>query len=497
MRRLERGARDHPERCFIAAPRAVSYREALAAVRRTTGVLAAHGVRRGDRLLVVMPNRVEAVFLVLAALHLGSVFVLLHPTIGRRTLRWTVQHCRPALVVVDSVTAGLAAGVGSTPVLRLDEEAAGDLRRFDSGPPVSAAARVEDGELAALFYTSGSTGKPRGVMVGRGNIRFSVAAIQARLGYRPEDVVGIFLPFSFDYGLYQVFLALEVGATITIGDFRQAGPQLPGVLDRQAISVLPGTPRLTAGLLRMLADRPRPLPALRLVTNTGDRLPPALIRRLRDLLPHVRLALMYGLTECKRVSILTPEELDRGILSEGRPLDGTRVSVVRAAGLPLPAGQVGELRVAGPHVTLGYWRAGGETARHYLPAAEGHGQRELATGDLGSLDAAGYLRFAGRRDGLLKHHGFRVDPREIEEIVLEVPGVRDAAVIRSRRDDRLHLFVTPTSAEGPPPAVLPRLRFELESFKLPEAIHLLRELPTTVRGKVDRRRLAKLAEAVR
>ena len=489
---LEDGAANHPERPFIAAPFVVSYRDAAAAVRRYAAVLAASGLRRGERLLIVAPNRVETVLLVLAALRGGHVFVLLHPTVGRRALQWTLGHCRPGLVVLDPATAHLAPAIAPGRLLRLAAEP--DLDLAASGPaPESGPAVVADGELAALIYTSGTTGRPRGVMVSRSNLRFTVAAIRQRLRYGATDVVGLFLPLSFDYGLYQSFLVLAAGATLVVGEPRQAGPQLAGLLARQRVSVLPGTPRLLAGLARLLETRPRPLQALRLITSTGDHLPEALIRRLRRLLPAAGVAPMYGLTECKRISILTPQELAARPGSVGRALEGTELVAVDPRDRPLPPGKVGELRVRGPHVTLGYWRAGAETARRFRPAAGGG--RELATGDLCHLDGDGYVTFVGRRDGQLKHHGFRIDPWEIERTVREVPGIREAAVVRSSRDDRLHLFVT-GGDDSPLPSLLPRLRGELESFKLPEAVHRLRELPTTANGKVDRRRLVRLAEGM-
>jgi amino acid adenylation domain-containing protein len=491
-RLLDLHARAHPDRLLFVAPGEVPYARAAVAVRGIAAGLAALGLKRGDRLVIVAPNRIETVLLALAALRCGVVFVLLHPSVGARGLQGIAEDCRPGLAVFDPSTAHLAPAVAPARVLFL-----GPVQTLAMDLPLAAAAgdgeAAGEGELAALVYTSGTTGRPRGVMVSRGNLRFTVAAIQSRLRYTGEDVVGLFLPLAFDYGLYQIFLTLAAGASLFVGDPRESGPQLVSALAAHRISVLPGTPRLTSGLVRLLESRPRPLPALRLITNTGDHLPAPIIRSLQRLLPQVRVALMYGLTECKRISILPPEEVEAHPGSVGLPLPGTEAFIVDAEGRRLPPGEVGELRVRGPHVTMGYWRAGAETASCFLPAGEGFGERELATGDLCRMDADGRLSFAGRRDSLLKHHGFRVDPREVEEAVLEMPGVSGAALVKSRRDDHLHLFVVPQPRHEPA-SLLPHLRERFESFKLPEEVHLIPELPMTPNGKVDRRRLAAWAE---
>lgn len=486
---LLRGTVVHPERPFFVGERPLSYARAAARVDAYAATLAARGLRRGDRIVIAASDGAEAVLLALAALRLGVVFAPLLPQIGVRTFRWALADSGPALVALDLATSHLASEFDPGLLLLLDGRQ-GEGAEVPSGDP---GANLGDGELAALLYTSGTTGRPRGVMISHGNLRFTTRAIQRLLGYRGSDVIGVFLPLSFDYGLYQVFLALEAGAALYLGDPSESGPGMVKALARHRVSVLPATPRLVAGLLQLLEHRARPLPALRLLTNTGDRLPAAHAERLRRVLPRLSIALMYGQTECKRISILPCRELEAHPASVGRPLPGTEAFVASETGERLPAGEIGELRVRGPHLTQGYWRAGAETAAHFLPSPEGCGARELATGDLCCIDAEGFLYFAGRRNGWLKHQGFRVDPREVEDAALEVPGVGAAALVQAARSDRLHLFVA-NAARSAPPAVLNHLRRELEPFKLPDEIHWLAELPTTANGKVDRRLLGQLAE---
>jgi acyl-coenzyme A synthetase/AMP-(fatty) acid ligase len=326
------------------------------------------------------------------------------------------------------------------------------------------------------------------VILTHDNVRFVSAAIQARLQYRAEDRVAIFLPLSFDYGLYQLFYAAMVGASVFIGRPEMAGPELPRILAAQEISVLPGVPTLFGGLIKMQRYRPVPLPKLRVITNTGDHLPQSYIQNLRELFPQARVYPMYGLTECKRVSILLPEELEVKPESVGRALDGTEVFAMDANGHRLPPGETGELCVRGRHLALGYWRAPEETAKRYKFIGEGH-SRVLVSGDFGSVDAEGFLHFHGRSDFLIKHKGHRLSPAEVEEEACRILDVIAAGCVKDEARDQLCLFVS-VSREGlDEKALIMALSAKLEPAKVPNRVIFLPELPKTGNQKVDRKAL--------
>jgi len=346
-----------------------------------------------------------------------------------------------------------------------------------------------DVDAACLVFTSGSTGAPRGVTLTHDNIRFVVAAIQERLGYHSDDTVGCFLPLAFDYGLYQIFLAAQSGAKLYLGDPDQVGPRLPGILKSAGITVLPGVPSIYAALIALGRRRPFELPRLRAITNTGERLPLSHIEEMRRLFPGLAVFVMYGLTECKRVSILLPSELESHPDSVGRPLAGTEVYAVDESGERLPPGSVGELVVRGRHVALGYWSAPGETAARFRKRAP-ESSVELFTGDTGSVDAAGFVSFAARGDDLMKHRGTRISPLEIEIEACSVPGVVEASLHKRESDDTLHLFVTVSGESTTAATLLRALAETLEPAKVPEHVILLTEMPKSLNGKIDRKSLA-------
>lgn len=470
--------RNHPDRVAVRDRSAsLTYRELdLAALRVARGLRDA-GIGRGDRVVVALGSCAQAVAAILGASRAGAAFVVVDPGAPAATVEHILADCTPAAIVVGDDPPPLPSGTGQRwRVLRCDDLLADGAEEGVLPRPIS-------GDLACLIYTSGSTGRPKGVMSCHSNVTFATAAIARRLGLSGGAVIACVLPLTFDYGLYQVFLALRAEATVVLGAGADAGPGLVGFLRWSGADVLPIVPSM-AGLLRRLARRERDeLPPVRTITSTGERLPPAIVTALAGCFPEARIYPMYGLTECKRVSILTPEELERRPDSVGRPLDDTEcLAIDPLTRRELPAGEVGELVVRGPHVMPGYWRSPEATAARYRPWGPS-GERALFTGDLGTRDAEGFVYFHGRSDGIVKMNGLRVGLGEIEAAATSIEGVETAAALPPAQGRPVTLVVATSLAADAVRAALAR---RLEAFKVPEAIEVVGSLPLTPHGKVDR-----------
>lgn len=491
---VRQGAKTRPESVYLSdGTQELTYAEAWRRIASIASWLDKHGIGRGDRVVMVTENRIETALLFFAVAQVGGISVVLHPQMKAEGLRRILEQTEPKLGLLESSTSSLREEFGTIPIVWVAGEGDGlafsDLTAVPSATPVPFPGIDQD--PAFLVFTSGSTGTPRGVILTHDNVNFVSGAIMGRLQYRAEDRLAIFLPLSFDYGLYQLFYSAMVGASVFIGRPEMAGPELPRLLNAERITVLPGVPTLFGGLIKMQRYRPVPLPKLRVITNTGDLLPQSYIQSLRELFPQARVFPMYGLTECKRVSILLPEELDARPESVGRPLDGTEVFAIDAEGNRLPPGETGELCVRGRHLALGYWRAPEETAKRYKFIGEGH-SRVLVTGDFGSVDADGFLHFHGRSDFLIKHRGHRMSPAELEEEACRLPDIVAAGCVKDEARDQLCLFVS-LAREGLKEAdIVAALNEKLEPAKVPNRVIFLSDLPKTGNQKVDRKALRAL-----
>ena len=477
----------HGEKTFLSGPESqYTYRDAKGVIQHYANAFRTLNVNKNDRVIILSKNRPEVALSIFAAHALGAIPIILHESSTHLTLKQIAQEVSPSAVILDEHCADKGDCFSAPCVLLADFHTMG-AGHTEPLTPID----IEKGHIALIIYTSGSTGRPRGVCLTHQNVLFVIERIQRRLGYQTDDTVGMFLPLSFDYGLYQLFLCAKVGARLFIRDSAFAGPMLLKCLNEDQITVLPGVPNMLASLLKIALRRETSLPHMRQVSNTGAHLPESYQAELKKVMPNVEVYPMYGLTECKRVSILTPQESHLcKPNSVGRPLDDTEAWVVDESGQRLAPGEVGELVIRGSHVGVGYWQAPRETMERFRKDPE-TGEMHLYTGDRFTIDEQGYLYYVGRMDDQFKRHGFRINKLEIEQAALSIPCVLSAAVLVS--NEKLKLFVTVSDSEVKDQALLKALAEILEPYKVPDDIYVLEELPRSRNGKVDKNALEAFA----
>ena len=269
-----------------------------------------------------------------------------------------------------------------------------------------------------VFATSGSTGPPKFVGFTPTQVRFIVDAISESVAYGRSDVVASPLPVSFDYGFYQVALCLRAACRLITTNSMTLPRHIVDVASVHAATVLPVTPAFARAMIAA-SDRDS-LPHVRLVTSTGAPFSASLQAKVRKLCLTARLLPMYGLTECKRVTVSTPDLARTKPDSVGLPLPGTVVRIVDAVGNDVPPGEPGEAIVSGPHVAHGYY---GDTGDEGSLRRDSAGQWNLHTGDLMRRDDDGALFHLGRlcRD-FVKILDERVSLVSVEECLRTVPG---------------------------------------------------------------------------
>ena len=497
---LRASAAAHGERtAVVAGERRLTFAELDRDVDGFAAGLRELGVRRGDRVAVVLRNSAEAAVAIYGVLRAGAAFVPINPTAKDDKLAYLLEHCGAVAAVCEPALADRvrAAGAGSAAFARVvvTGEAAGPDVAFASlvehAPDVDPAGVGED-DLASIIYTSGSTGRPKGVVFAHRNMHFVAGSIIEYLGLHGEDRILCVLPLSHTYGLYHLIMAVRVGATLVL----EHGITFPGrvvsVLESERITVLPGVPTVWQVLisLRGLADRD--LPELRLLTNAGAALSVERLAEVRRTFPGATFFSMYGQTECKRVCFLPPDQLAERPGSVGVAIPGTEAWVSDERGELVGRGVVGELVVHGEHVMQGYWRDSEATERKLSPGRSAH-ERVLRTGDLFRTDDDGYLFFVSRMDDIIKSRGEKVAPKEVEDVLLRAPGVHEAAVVGVDHEllgQAVVAHVSPAAGIELDPAALRRhCAAGLEDFMVPQRIVVHDELPKLDNGKLDKRAL--------
>ncbi|MEU5951964.1 amino acid adenylation domain-containing protein [Streptomyces sp. NPDC047525] len=477
-----------PDAVAVQGERAQSYRELWDKAGRWAAHLASHGVRRGDRVAVLMERTPDLVAVLLGVWRAGAAHVPVDVSSPVERVAFVLGDAAPAVVVCTSqsrpvVPEGFAGRLLMADDPRVQEAQAategGEFRELDT--PVAAH------DVAYVMYTSGSTGVPKGVAVPHGSVAALVG--ERDWGVGPADAVLMHAPHAFDVSLYEMWVPLAAGGRVVMA--------APGVVDAQQVRehVKAGVSavHLTAGSFRVLAEEsPECLAGLREVLTGGDVVPAASVARVRQACPEVTVRHLYGPTEttlCATWHVLEPGDAMDSVLPIGRPLPHRKAFVLDAFLKPLPPGVTGELYVAGAGLARGYWNSPGATADRFVACPYAPGERMYRTGDLVRETDNGELLFVGRADSQVKVRGFRVELGEVEAALTAHSAVAQAVVVA--RDDgpgerRLVGYVVPDGPAVDPVLVRDDVARALPEYMVPSVVLALDALPVTRNGKVDR-----------
>ncbi|WP_435175763.1 AMP-binding protein [Actinacidiphila sp. bgisy145] len=500
--------------------------------------LAARGFAPGDRLAVMLQNVPQFAIGVLAAWKAGGAVIPVNPMYKQQELSH-ILHDAGAAAILCSRTAWeeyVRQTVAGSPVrialtadehdlqTRDDPRVLGERRpsahepatedspageapdggltpqdvlaaaRAHLGPrPVRTAADLPAaGDTALVSYTSGTSGRPKGALNTHGNISFN-AHRQVRIQQLPDDaVLFVLAPLFHITGMVcQFAAALAGGHTVALAYRFEPGVVLDAFREhRPAYTVGPSTAFMA--LLARPDAAPGDFASFRLISSGGAPLPPAVVEDFRARSGGHYLANGYGLTECTAPcasvppGLEAPVDADSGTLAVGVPGPGTMVRILDDDGAEVPFGQHGEIAVSGPMVVPGYWNKPEATAAG-LPGGE------LRTGDIGFMDEDGWLYVVDRKKDMINASGFKVWPREVEDVLYTHPAVREAAVVGvpdPYRGESVKAYVSLRPGAAVEPAdLVAYCRQRLAAFKYPRQVEVLVELPKTASGKILRREL--------
>jgi amino acid adenylation domain-containing protein len=476
---------------LVCAGQRLSYRELDERSNALANSLVAGGVERGDRVVVFADNTVETVVAFWAVLKANGVVSIVNPLTKAEKLAYLLNDCRPTALITDKHLERVYDAparacrhlrqvlVSGTP--GWDQALAAGNR---AAPP---ARKAIDIDLAAIIYTSGSTGDPKGVMLTHRNMLAACTSISAYLDIKSDEVILGVLPLAFDYGLYQMIMAFAAGARLVLERSFAFPAQVLKVMAQERVTGFPGVPTIFALLGEFKSLRDYDLSSIRYVTNTAAALPAKHITMLSDLFPAARIYSMYGLTECKRCTYLPPKDLARKPGSVGIAIPNTELWIVDENDQRVGPGVVGQLVIRGATVMKGYWEKPEATAKKLKPGPL-PGELVLYTGDYCWLDEEGYLYFVGRMDDVIKSRGEKVAPKEVELVLMNIPGVKEAAVIGVPDPILGHavkaFVVLEEGIELAERHMQKECQSRLENFMVPKYIVTVPSLPKTDTGKI-------------
>ncbi|WP_299535910.1 non-ribosomal peptide synthetase [uncultured Streptomyces sp.] len=488
---VARRAARHPDAVAVAGPAQVlTYRQLCAASDALAGTLVGAGAGAEDGIGILLGRSAAQVTAPLAALRAGAAYVPLDPSWPAERLDRVAEAAALRVLIVDATTRThpwvRALGPG-TSVVTVDT---GGRPREETPLPVGPLPAVTGQDrLAYIMFTSGSTGLPKAVGVTHADV--AALAADHRWGDGAADTVLMHSAYAFDASTFEIWAPLCNGGRVVVAP---EGALQPAVL-RDAVARHGVTAAfLTTGLFNAVAETdPDALGLLRLVASGGEAAAPDVLQRLAAAHPGTRFLNVYGPTETTTFATAHHVRPDApgGVAPLGEPLDGVRVYVLDTALRPAPAGAEGELYVAGPGVARGYLGRPGLTASRFVadPFA-GDGTRMYRTGDLVRRDADGSLHYVARADQQIKLRGHRIEPAEIEAVLLTDPSVRAACVLVREDlpgDRTLTAYVVPAPGHTPDPARLTaHVGRRLPAPMVPSLVQTLDALPLTPNGKVDR-----------
>ena len=510
---LTRSASSYPDKTAVwARNRSLTYRELDERSAQLAHLLRQRGLKKGDRVGLLFPKCVESLVCMFGVLKAGGVYVPLDPQAPAERIGYIIGNCGIRVLLTNKERRGaLAAEVVNALdycVMTDDSGSNGSGTRVvpwamlgEFPPSPDPHVTLTETDLAYILYTSGSTGRPKGVMLSHQNALTFVEWCAEKFNVRADDRLSNHAPLHFDLSVFDVYNAMEAGATVYLvtEDLALFPTSLANFIENQKITIWYSVPSALMLLLLHANLRAEKIPQLRTILFAGEVFPMKYLRQLADLLPNVELYNLYGPTE---TNVCTYYKVERERLAAmdklpiGIACENTEVFAVSDQDeVVTKPGEGGELYVRGPAVTYGYWADTEKTKKMVVPNRfqSNFNESMYRTGDLVTLAEDGNYYFQGRRDSMIKSRGYRIELGEIESALLSHPGVREAAAVAVPDElvgNRIKAVVAAHQDRELKIAELQQYcATRIPKYMIPEQIEFCETLPKTSTGKIDRVRL--------
>ena len=470
-----------------------SWRDLDRATAMVANVLQSLDVPAGSRIAAYTEKSVEAMVLYLATLRAGYVYLPLNTAYQSAEVDYFIGNAEPAVVVCASRNFGwvskIAFKAGTQYVFTLNDDRTGSLlERAAMHSDVHAVAPRQADDLAAIVYTSGTTGRSKGAMLSHGNLLSNAQVLKDYWGWKAGDVLIHALPIFHVHGLFVAIHGALLNGSKMVW-MAKFDPKT-ALAHMARATVFMGVPTLYVRLLAEAGLTPAVTRNMRLFISGSA---PLLLETFKEWTARTGHTILerYGMSETVMLTsnpyaadARFQNQSERRGATVGFPLPEVELRVAGEGDTPLPVGAIGAIQVRGPNVFSGYWRMPEKTAEEFT--ADGF----FRTGDVGQVDARGYVHIVGRSKDLIISGGYNVYPAEIEGYINELPGVAESALVGVPHPDfgevGVALVIAKPGAQPQPGAIVAALKTQLANFKIPKHCVLVPELPRNAMGKVQK-----------
>ncbi|MEQ8156901.1 MAG: AMP-binding protein [Clostridiaceae bacterium] len=463
----------------------VGYKELYSRIEMISQEITAGGFNKKDKILLISENSLFFIESYFAIIKSGCVCVPINPTLSVSDIEYIAKSCESRLVFIQKKFLKKLSDVLSKSIEIYTEETVESLSKAPNYIKQKEIPEEVDfkEEVAVILFTSGSTARPKGVMLTHYNLFYNTNSIIQYMKIDSKDRIEVVLPFYYCFGTSILHTHLRAGGSLVINNKFMFPDSVLEDINKYQCTGFAGVPSNYQILLRKSNMRNMEFPSLRYVAQAGGKLPDVFIEELKQLLKGVEIFIMYGQTEATaRLSYLPPDKLEEKLGSIGKGIPGTELKIFDEEGNEAKTGEIGELAAVGGNIMKGYFNDEEETCK---VIRNGY----LYTGDLALRDSEGFIYITARKKHIIKSGGNRISPKEIEDVIVQIPEVVETAVIPVSDDilgEGIKAFVVMNQRvqELDEKYIVQYCKDRLPSYKVPKYVVFSEELPKNSSGKV-------------
>ncbi|NPV83994.1 MAG: amino acid adenylation domain-containing protein [Candidatus Aminicenantes bacterium] len=500
----------------------LTYRELLGRSNYLARCLTDKGLNIGNYVVISMTRRINIIESIFGVLKAGGVYIPMAPDIPGLRRKLIFNNCRPSAIICDNPVLKKLLSENEEIIKecsifcyenqdRIDNAIRNKISLIDAKSFIDQEnnfvmrSRITPDMPAGVYYTSGTTGEPKGVILTHRNIHEYISWVIDYIGIKPNDRLLWTAHYYFDMSLFDIYAPLRAGATICMADEKQLlfPKLLVDFAEAQQVTVWKGVSSLLMYMARTGAIAPGRLRTLRKVIFSGEVLPTKYLRQWMQTFPDKIFINAYGPTEATGISMYYKVDSMPASSEEkiplGKPCENTEIFLLDDKLSPVLDGEIGEIFIKGICVAPGYLNNPEQTRKFFIdnPLNPGKGETVYRTGDLARRRPDGNYEFLGRKDDQVKYMGYRIELQDIEQALISLPYVNDAAVILTEMNKlpELQAFIDVAKHGITTHQVSQDLNQLLPGYMIPHRIHFVDRIPRTASGKIDRQALQVLTQS--